>query len=191
VNNDSDVPKFTLQSVGAGMPVHPAFPDRGILWLTAGDTWLFRRITNILVPKIITDEAAEKLPKVRYVMMAVEHSADSGGGYDWTCWTEMEVEIEDGSVDVGKAVIVPPSFFESEDLLSSAVQVITMGLQQVYKDVRWITQYSHDQHLKELKSIKDQFAKFKPVKAKVTEITRDADKKITEIKDEHTEQPSL
>lgn len=191
MNNDNDVPKFTLQSVGAGMPVHPAFPDRGILWLTAGDTWLFRRITNILVPKVITDEAAEKLPKVRYVMMAVEHSVDSGGGYDWTCWTEMEVENEDGSVDVGKAVIVPPSFFESEDLLSSAVQVITMGLQQVYKDVRWITQYSHDQHLKEMKSIKDQFLNLKRGRGKVTEITRDADKKIMEIKDEHTEQPGL
>lgn len=173
------------------MPVHPAFPDRGILWLTAGDTWLFRRITNILVPKVITDEAAEKLPKVRYCTMAVRHSPESGGGYDWTCWTEMEVELEDGSVDVGKAVIVPPSFFESEDLVSSAVQVITMGLQQVYKDVRWTTQYSHDQHLKEVKSIKDQFANFKRGKGKVTEITSDTGRTITEIKDEQLEQPSI
>lgn len=191
MNNDNDVPLFTLQSVSSGLPSHPVFPERGLLWLTAGDTWLFRRITNYLVPKIISDEDAMQLPKVRYCMAAVEHAADRGGGYDWTCWTEMEVELEDGSVDVGKAIIVPPSYFESEDLVSSAVQVITMGLQQVYKTVRWITQYSHEQHLKEVQSIKEQFGKFKLGKGRVTEIKRTDANNITEMNNEHTEQPGI
>lgn len=134
-------PIFSPKDVTRGMPTHPEHPDRPILWLTPGDQWWFRRTTNDLEIRSGANKAPQNA-RVRYVVCAVKHPEDRGGGFDWTMWQEVEVENTDGiTATVAVNVCIPPSFLESEDLLDKSLQVAMIAFNEVYDEPHWVSQY--------------------------------------------------
>lgn len=136
-------PFYSSKDVLTGMPPHPAYPDRPLMWLTSGDQWWFRRTTNSLIPKSGKINAPGD-PIVRYVICAIKHSEERGGGFDWAMWQEIEIKNKQGTAAVVSTdVSVPPSFLENEDLLEKSFQVVTLAFNEVYENPQWISDYEH------------------------------------------------
>lgn len=134
-------PFFSVKDVMTGMPGHPEFEDRPLLWLTSGDQWVFRRTTNdlYLKDKNITIPGN---PIVRYVVCAIEHPEEKGGGFDWAMWQEIEIKKPDGTMAVVSLnVCVPPSYLENRDLLDKSLKVSMIAFEEVYENPFWISQY--------------------------------------------------
>jgi hypothetical protein len=138
-----ETPVISLKNMMEGMPVHPVMEDRPILWADPGDYWLFRRTTNILVPKI-ADTVAIEDTLIRYTACAIKRALENGGGVDFVIWQERE-EIQP---DKRTSVVVPVAAFGPSRMVSreEAEHVASMAMVafvEVYKNPVWISQYEH------------------------------------------------
>lgn len=133
---------LTADKINEGMPPHPSFEDRPVMWLTEGDTWWFRRITTALIPKSVPDYV-KTLPEVRYVVCAIRHyQKDSDDGFDFTMWMQVETKDREGkTIQINSALCLPPSYVVGEDRLEKAVSGVSEAFDQVYVDHKWITQF--------------------------------------------------
>ena len=136
-----ETPVITLKEITDGMPPHPFMDDRSILWADAGDEWLFRKTTNILVPKSV-----EKLNPndtlIRYTACAIKRALTNGGGYDFVLWQEMEEVQPDGRTSVVIPVLCfGPSRMEHPSVVESTADAIMIAFKEIYRDPAWIIQY--------------------------------------------------
>jgi hypothetical protein len=133
---------LTVENISEGMPDHPAFEGRPVMWLTQGDTWWFRRITTVLIPKSVPDYV-KTMPEVRYVVCAIRHhEEDFDDGFDFTMWMQVETKDRQGNtVKINSALCLPPSYVVGEDRLEKAVSSVSEAFDQVYTEHKWITQF--------------------------------------------------
>lgn len=133
---------LTVEKIQDGMPPHPAFAGRPLMWLTEGDKWWFRRITTSLIPKSVPDYV-KTLPEVRYVVCVIRHyESDFNDGFDFTMWMQVETKDRNGNtVEINSALCLPPSYVVGEDRLEKAVSAVSEAFDQVYTAHKWITQF--------------------------------------------------
>jgi len=133
---------INVDRVTEGMPQHPAFEDRKLMWLTEGDEWWFRKITTPLIPKAVPNYV-RTLPEVRYVVCAIRHHEENfDDGFDFTMWMQVETKDRQGNtIEINSVMCLPPSYVVGEDRLDKAVQAIDDAFSQTYMSHKWITQY--------------------------------------------------
>lgn len=142
-----ETPVFTITDPTEGMPSHPYLTDHPVLWADLGDRWLFRRTTNVLVPKLV-DVVNLSDPLVRYTACAIKRALGNGGGIDFVIWQELE-EIQP---DKRTSVVVPvlcfgPSRFEHIDDVKNTVNTAMIAFAEVYKNPMWISQYEGEENV--------------------------------------------
>lgn len=136
-----DTPVIKITDPSEGMPSHPFLTDRPVLWADEGDTWLFRRTTNVLIPKIV-DKVDIKEPLIRYTVCAIKRALINGGGIDFVIWQELEeVQPENKTSVVVPVLCFGPSRAEHVDVVNNTVDAAMVAFKEVYKDPRWIVQY--------------------------------------------------
>ncbi|NBS88487.1 hypothetical protein EBS67_00520 [bacterium] len=130
-----------LRHITEGFPAHPILENYPVLWDEEGDEWIFRRTTNVLVPKLV-DVVDIKEPDVRYTVAAIRRSVQNGGGIDFVIW--LEADVPDEKTGIKKKVsqlCFGPSHAENMNLVNSTISTTMMAFEQVYKDPKWISQF--------------------------------------------------
>jgi len=128
------------------MPPHPTVQGAPAIWADPGDEWLFRRTTNLLIPKIV-DSIAPTDPKIRYVVCAIRRLRKLGmpntyQAIDMVMWQEVESLNEDKkTATINSVLCFGPSRVNSVPEMNKTVNAIMIAFEQVYKDPRWISQY--------------------------------------------------
>lgn len=139
-----ETPTITLRNMTDGMPPHPFIPDRPVIWADPGDTWLFRKTTNILVPKSV-ESISDTDTLVRYTACAIKRALENGGGVDFVIWQELEeVQIQEKTSVVVPVLCFGPSRAEHIDVANQTIDAAMVAFKEVYKDPRWIVQFGPD-----------------------------------------------
>lgn len=130
-----------LQHITQDLPAHPVLKGHPVLWDDEGDEWLFRRTTNILIPKI-SEVVSMNDPEVRYTTCAIRRALANGGGIDFVIWVEAkETNPETGEKTVANALCFGPSHAEDVETVNSTISATMIAFEQVYKDPKWISQF--------------------------------------------------
>lgn len=130
-----------LQHISQDLPAHPVLKDHPVLWNDEGDEWLFRRTTNILIPKI-SEVVMMNDPEVRYVACAIRRAPANGDGIDFVIWIEAkETNPKTGEKTNANALCFGPSHAEDIDTVNSTISATMIAFEQVYKDPKWISQF--------------------------------------------------
>jgi len=129
-----------------GMPEHPTIKNFPVMWADIGDTWLFRRVTNALIPKVI-DQPSIDDPIVRYAICAIKRSKANGDGIDFVMWQEIEQIQPDRETSIVTPVLCfGPSKMIDKKHLDATVDLTMKSFQEVYHHPRWITVFGENAH---------------------------------------------
>lgn len=150
---------FSPHNPTDGMPRHPVYSKMPIIWAEEGDVWVFRKITEPLVPRAIRqalganydEEAyikslgAPKNPIVRFGCAAVQRSAKHGGGVDFVLWAEEEtINPEEKTSTVQLTPNFGPSHFPSMEEMMANFDIIVKAFEYQYENGEWIDALSEE-----------------------------------------------
>lgn len=150
--------EFSDENPTDGMPRHPSYATMPIIWADKGDTWLFRKVTDNLIPNAIVNHfgnswneeeyrkslGAPRNPMVRFGCAAIERAATNGGGVDFVLWAEEETLNDDN--ETSTVQLTPsygPSHFVTKKEMIDTFDVIAKAFEVQYLNHEWIDLFSN------------------------------------------------
>lgn len=145
--------RFSEENPTDGMPRHPSYAQMPIMWADEGDRWIFRKITDNLIPNAIVNHFGEswneeeyrkslgvpRNPMVRFACAAIHRAKSNGGGVDFVLWAEEEVLNDDN--ETSTVQLTPsygPSHFSTQQEMLDTFTVIEQAFQIQYANPGWI-----------------------------------------------------
>lgn len=144
--SDKYIPTFNPTD---GMPRHPNYEKMPVIWADQGDVWLFRRITQPLIPREVVRALGDKYdeeeyvkslgvpknPIVRFACAGIKRAEKRGGGVDFVLWAEEEtINPENQTSTVNLTLAFGPSHFDSQDRLNENYDIIMKSFEVMYEN---------------------------------------------------------